>query len=259
MSVLHPKGKRYLNAASFNNIFICKLCRGYLIKPVAITECLHTFCKSCLVRYLESATESFRCPDCHQQIHETNPWEYLREDKTLEEIIFKLVPGLWKNERQRISEFYHKRGLPIPEDFDFQTLLEPSSPTSEIVNKNSNDCDEESKENNNQKARHFNKNLIGDTQIGLQLKYLETNDIKKDFRQLDKSFIRCSSYLTVDHLKKFLKMKLKLPDTSEVDILCNGEIMGKHHTLEFIYMTRWRFTDSLLSLDYRPKVDFNEA
>ena len=151
------------------------------------------------------------------------------------------------------------QGLPIPEDFDFQTLLEPSSPTSEIVNKNSNDCDEESKENSNQKARHYNKNLIGDTQIGLQLKYLDTNDIKKDFRQLDKSFIRCSSYLTVDHLKKFLKMKLKLPDTSEVDILCNGEIMGKHHTLEFIYMTRWRFTDSLLSLDYRPKVDFNEA
>ena len=109
--MLHPRGKRYLNAASFNNIFICKLCRGYLIKPVAITECLHTFCKSCLVRYLESATESFQCPDCHQQIHETNPWEYLREDKTLEEIIFKLVPGLWKNERQRISEFYHKRGM----------------------------------------------------------------------------------------------------------------------------------------------------
>ena len=22
--------------------------------------------------------------------------------------------------------------------------------------------------------------------------------------------------------------------------MCNGEIMGKDHTLEFVYMTRWR-------------------
>ena len=23
--------------------------------------------------------------------------------------------------------------------------------------------------------------------------------------------------------------------------MCNGEFMGKDHTLEFVYMTRWRF------------------
>lgn len=63
-----------------------------------------------MVRHLESSGESFRCPDCNQQIHETNPWEYLREDKTLEEIIFKLIPGLWEKERQNIIEFYSERG-----------------------------------------------------------------------------------------------------------------------------------------------------
>lgn len=26
----------------------------------------------------------------------------------------------------------------------------------------------------------------------------------------------------------------------QLDVLCNGEIMGRDHTLEFIYMTRWR-------------------
>ena len=26
----------------------------------------------------------------------------------------------------------------------------------------------------------------------------------------------------------------------QLDVLCNGEIMGKDHTMEFIYMTRWR-------------------
>lgn len=32
----------------------------------------------------------------------------------------------------------------------------------------------------------------------------------------------------------FVLLHLKL------DVLCNGEIMGKDHTMEFIYMTRWR-------------------
>lgn len=93
-----------------------------------------------------------------------------------------------------------------------------------------------------------------------------------------KRFIRCSSRVTVGTIKKFLSLKLKLPSSYEVkrpificpasspflivtvgvffhfslyvsssllifpqlDVLCNGEIMGRDHTLEFIYMTRWR-------------------
>ena len=26
----------------------------------------------------------------------------------------------------------------------------------------------------------------------------------------------------------------------QIEVMCNGEIMGKDHTLEFVYMTRWR-------------------
>eukprot|EP00069_Balaena_mysticetus_P020839 bmy_13203T0 len=55
-----------------------------------------------------------------------------------------------------------------------------------------------------------------------------------------KKFIRCSTRVTVGTIKKFLSLKLKLPSSYELDVLCNGEIMGKDHTMEFIYMTRWR-------------------
>ncbi|XP_058882413.1 polycomb group RING finger protein 5-B isoform X5 [Acipenser ruthenus] len=57
---------------------------------------------------------------------------------------------------------------------------------------------------------------------------------------LMKKFIRCSTRVTVGTIKKFLSLKLKLPTSYELDVLCNGEIMGKDHTMEFIYMTRWR-------------------
>ncbi|EGW07623.1 Polycomb group RING finger protein 5 [Cricetulus griseus] len=55
-----------------------------------------------------------------------------------------------------------------------------------------------------------------------------------------KKFIRCSTRVTVGTIKKFLSLKLKLPSSYELDVLCNGEIMGKDHTVEFIYMARWR-------------------
>lgn len=149
--------------------------------------------------------------------------------------------------------------LPVPDEIELLEAQRPLSPSSEFVDKKANEQHPE-KEEVNHKTKQYNRKLIGESQIGLQLKYLdETNGMKKDFRQLDKRFIRCSSYLTIEHLKKYLRVKLSLPDTCEVDILCNGEIMGKHHTLEFIYMTRWRFSDTLLSLDYRPKLELTEA
>ena len=156
-----------------------------------------------------------------------------------------------------IKDSFFPLGLPVPEEPELLAAHRTYSPTSEFSERN---ADVDHKENKGiEKSKHHNRGLIGESQIGLQLKCLGANDKRDDFRQLDKRFIRCSSYLTIEHLKKYLRLKLSLPENSEVDILCNGEIMGKHHTLEFIYMTRWRFMDTLLSLDYRPKMDLNES
>ena len=53
---------------------------------------LHTFLS--FFQYLETTSE-YKCPYCDTLIHETNPWDMLREDKKLEYMIFKLVPGWW--------------------------------------------------------------------------------------------------------------------------------------------------------------------
>ena len=39
-----------------NDVITCRLCEGYLIDATTITECLHTFCKSCIVKHLEDDT-----------------------------------------------------------------------------------------------------------------------------------------------------------------------------------------------------------
>ena len=39
-----------------NDVITCKLCKGYYVDATTITECLHTFCKSCIVSHLEEET-----------------------------------------------------------------------------------------------------------------------------------------------------------------------------------------------------------
>lgn len=49
-------------------------------------------------------------------------------------------------------------------------------------------------------------------------------------------------------------MKLMNLFSLQIDILCNDELLGKDHTLKFVYVTRWRFKDPPLRLSYRPKI-----
>ncbi|KAM8924529.1 polycomb group RING finger protein 5 isoform 3-T3 [Pelodytes ibericus] len=218
----------------FNPYITCCICKGYLIKPTTVTECLHTFCKSCIVQHFE---ESNDCPKCGNQVHETNPLEMLRLDNTLEEIIFKLVPGLREGEQNQESEFWKRK--------------QPQE-NGEICKRRKEDDDENDEEQDYHRS---------DPQIAICLDCLRNNGQSGDnvVKGLMKKFIRCSTRVTVGTIKKFLSLKLKLPSSYELDVLCNGEIMGKDHTMEFIYMTRWRLRGENsypMVLQYRPRIDF---
>ncbi|NXL71376.1 PCGF5 protein, partial [Leptocoma aspasia] len=244
----------------FNPHITCYICKGYLIKPTTVTECLHTFCKTCIVQHFEDSND---CPRCGNQVHETNPLEMLRLDNTLEEIIFKLVPGLREQELQREIEFW-KKNKP-------QENGQDESPKADKPK-----VDEECDENEEDKDYHRS-----DPQIAICLDCLRNNGQSGDnvVKGLMKKFIRCSTRVTVGTIKKFLSLKLKLPSSYELDVLCNGEIMGKDHTMEFIYMTRWRlrgenfrcqncssaqvcsqdgtfYQSYPMVLQYRPRIDF---
>jgi len=77
---------------------ICGICSGYIVEATSITECLHSFCKSCIVKHVWT---SRLCPKCKVEIHKTRPLLNLRSDKTLQEVINKLVPEIQEKEEQR--------------------------------------------------------------------------------------------------------------------------------------------------------------
>ncbi|XP_078129561.1 polycomb group RING finger protein 6 isoform X2 [Sander vitreus] len=89
----------------------CALCCGFLIDATTITECLHTFCKSCIVKHF---FYSNRCPTCSIVVHQTQPLYNIRPDRQLQDIVYKMVPFLEEFERVQMCKFYKERGLDVP-------------------------------------------------------------------------------------------------------------------------------------------------
>ena len=73
-------GENKINICQINEMITCKvrprstfhipfcilisfqqICSGYLVDATTVTECLHTFCKSCIVKHLE---DNINCPEC---------------------------------------------------------------------------------------------------------------------------------------------------------------------------------------------------
>lgn len=88
--------ERRIKLKTLNSHITCKICRGYLIDATTVTECLHTFCKSCLVKHLE---EKHTCPTCQIVIHQSHPLQYISFDRTMQDIVYKLVPDLQESEK----------------------------------------------------------------------------------------------------------------------------------------------------------------
>ncbi|XP_055503132.1 polycomb group RING finger protein 6 isoform X2 [Leucoraja erinacea] len=97
--------------ADVNPYILCPICGGYFIDATTITECLHTFCKSCIVKHFDYSN---RCPKCNITVHQTQPLYNIRLDRKLQDIVYKLVPNLESSEKIRLHEFYHERGLEVP-------------------------------------------------------------------------------------------------------------------------------------------------
>lgn len=224
------KMERRIKLKTLNSHITCKICRGYLVDATTVTECLHTFCKSCLVKHLE---EHNTCPTCNIVIHQSHPLQYISFDRTMRDIVYKLVPNLQNDEIRREKEFYRLRGLPCPKDNQL----------------NPNETEEPNKNNDVHAENDYHRQ---DEQVNVCLE-----SISSSLKSLKRRYIRCSAQATILHLKKFIAKKILngMERYTEIDTLCNDELLGKDHTLKFVYVTRWRFQNPPLTLQYRPRID----
>uniref|UniRef100_A0A673BCR9 Bmi1 polycomb ring finger oncogene 1a n=1 Tax=Sphaeramia orbicularis TaxID=375764 RepID=A0A673BCR9_9TELE len=191
-----------IKITELNPHLMCVLCGGYFIDATTIIECLHSFCKMCIVRYLET---SKYCPICDVQVHKTKPLLNIRSDKTLQDIVYKLVPGLFKNEMKRRRDFYADHPV---------------------------DASNGSNEDRGEVADEDKRIITDDEIISLSIEFFDQT-------------------MTVMHLRKFLRSKMDIPNTYQVEVMYEDEPLKDYYTLmDIAYIYTWR-RNGPLPLKYR--------
>ncbi|XP_061523044.1 polycomb complex protein BMI-1-A-like [Phycodurus eques] len=219
-----------IKISELNPHLMCVLCGGYFIDATTIIECLHSFCKMCIVRYLET---SKYCPICDVQVHKTKPLLNIRSDKTLQDIVYKLVPSLFKSEMKRRRDFYAEHPV---------------------------EASNGSNEDRGEVADEDKRIITDDEIISLSIEFfdrsaglaggLDDKHSSKD-QTANKRYLQCPAAMTIMHLRKFLRSKMDIPNTYQVEVMYEDEPLKDYYTLmDIAYIYTWRRTGPL-PLQYR--------
>lgn len=231
-----------IKICDLNPHVVCSLCAGYFVDATTITECLHTFCKSCIVKYFQT---SKNCPMCNLQIHETQPLFNIKLDRTMQDIVAKLVPGILEAEERRRREFYESRGMAVLKPQDEKESEKASAET--VVKRD---------------YSEYRNMYRDDEQVSLCVeKYDDSMEEDEDDTEnhtttetvgtLSKKYIRCSARMMVIQLQKLLRIKLSIPEETQVDIVCNDHIIHPFRTMKFIWISEWLNREPPMVLHYR--------
>lgn len=223
-----------IKLADLNSLLTCILCGGYYIDATTIIECLHSFCRTCIVKYLH--TNKY-CPTCDVQVHKTKPLDNIRSDQTLQDIVYKLVPGLFKNEMKRRRDFYQKN-----EAGNFKGDVPMSSEKRGDV--------------------LGGERLIFTPEdiISISLEYCppclpfpsplpQQNEDSSNVLQCDmlpksmchRRYLRCPGAIRVAHIKKFLQAKYNLLPRHDIDVMYMHDYLRDEYTLiDLAYIYSWR-------------------
>lgn len=193
-----------------------------------IIECLHSFCRSCIVKYLQT---SFHCPVCDVEVHKTKPLLHIRPDRPLQDIVNKLVPGLVFDEIDRRREFQEREDKTDNVSNTEEEIAEEKSRKSQAKTKSSADVKMEDP-------------------ICITLEYYGKKRNWNERQIFPTRFLRCSSAVTVDVLKKFLVMKFAIPSTHQAAVIRSDELLDDSLTMKEVSQIYGLYAKSFLDLQY---------
>lgn len=184
-----------LRIGDLNKYLTCGICKGYLYEASTITECMHTFCKNCIVRHCMEV--SLHCPVCLILIHPTDPFVNIRLDRMIQDIVYKILPSVAQTEMRRIEEYYAEH----PEVEQKTVLARPKSP-------------KVSPREKEEKPPVKMVSLV-----------LEQEGDAILTKILEKKYVRVAGTATISNVQTFLKAKLNLALTSKVELYCCGDML----------------------------------
>lgn len=173
--------------SELNEFISCPVCHGYLIDATTVSECLHTFCKSCIVKHIKN--DHNKCPKCNTIIHERRPLDYLIQDRNKQDIVYKLVPQLYISELNKRIAARETTGI---------------DPLTKLVL--------------GRKFLHVVLVLREESPNG------ETQD-KPETSNPTTIYLKCPLTIKVYHIRKLLAVKYQLDRIDKVTILHKGDIV----------------------------------
>lgn len=93
-----------LDFSTLLNLLKCSFCNGIFRDPYTLTECAHTFCRSCIYRYFYNVKGSDKCPLCYKYVG-GKPLDLLKPDNTIKELINIIFPEFEKKENSEVALF----------------------------------------------------------------------------------------------------------------------------------------------------------
>ncbi|XP_053407894.1 polycomb group RING finger protein 6-like isoform X2 [Mercenaria mercenaria] len=211
-----------------NQYLTCGLCKGYLYEASTITECMHTFCKNCIVRHCMEV--SLHCPVCNILIHPTDPFVHIRLDRMIQDIVYKILPNVAETEMKNIQAFYEAH----PEDKPKEIKEEPA------------------KDITPPKEKEVKPPRSQPQMVSLLLESESDTAEPESIENLEKKFVRVTGSATVANVCEFLKNKLSLEDSKQVDLFCCGDAIEEDNfTLEKIKNKFFGDEDCLMLLQYK--------
>ncbi|KAM7533520.1 hypothetical protein Aperf_G00000122791 [Anoplocephala perfoliata] len=189
-----------------NPLLTCHICKGYIIDATTVIECLHSFCKTCIINYLDNHNT---CPVCNTLLHKTKPQYAIRSDYALQAIVYKLLPKVFEREMSSRRNFYSS--LPQSE----RMVLSPEKRGDISLNA----YVEKEEERVSLELRFFRDCPPNDSSSSSSSSFTQSSLLI----QPSTVYLLCPPALTVGHLEKLIRVKFDLPVSL--------------HTVEFFFVS----------------------
>uniref|UniRef100_A0A3Q2YPS8 Polycomb group RING finger protein 6 n=1 Tax=Hippocampus comes TaxID=109280 RepID=A0A3Q2YPS8_HIPCM len=199
-------------------------CCGFLIDATTITECLHTFCKSCIVKHF---FYSNRCPSCTIIVHQTQPLYNIRPDRQLQDIVYKMIPFLEEGKHTAHNSEKHRLVVSTATPVVLKRQKKDSTPQCVL-------------------------NIPPELDVSLLLDFVGAEEGINSYKPLERPYVRVSGEATIRHVELFIRKKMELSPTCQVDVVCGDHLLDQYQSLKDVqnFVGSEALQDGLLVLHF---------
>ena len=224
-----------------NQHLVCTLCMGYFNDACTIIECLHTFCRGCIMRYFK---ESAICPQCEADLG-TNPRDLVRTDRTLQSIVDKVFPQFVRAPPPK------PEAPPSPGEKDGEEERPAKAPRGAGAATAAPPAAAAAAASSSSGGGGAAAPMEVPEEISFSLQEIESPNKPASAAKLEKPYLRTKALLTVMHLRKYLWRKMGLSESVPIEVLCRDQPLSATLTLNDIMRQVWVDEENDLVLHYR--------